>query len=88
MYTVEFDKDWGYFFNRLPEDLKLRILKKIKQISEGLPTRHLQHSVPYFVEEFGRQYRICYKSYEDTKIRRFYFVGKHKDYEKWLGIRK
>lgn len=88
MYTPEFDENWKELFDDLPEDLKMRVMKKIKRILEGLPTRHLEHGIPYFVEEFGRQYRICYKSFEDVKVRRFYFVGKHKDYEKWIGIRK
>ena len=88
MYSAEFDEKWKEFFEDLPEDMKLRVIKKIKRILEGLPTRHLEHGVPYFVEELGRQYRICYKSFEDVKVRRFYFTGKHKDYEKWIGIRK
>ena len=88
MYKEEFDSEWDKHFEKLPKDLQIKIWKKIKRILDGLPTRHLEHGVPYFVEEFGRQYRICYKSFEDTKVRRFYFVGKHEDYEKWIGIRK
>jgi hypothetical protein len=37
------------------------------------------------VEEVG-QYRICYKSFEDRKVRRFYFVGDHKEYERWARM--
>jgi len=39
------------------------------------------HGVDYFVEKVG-QYRICHKSFENRKVRRFYFVGDHKQYEK------
>lgn len=88
MYSEEFDPQWDEHFEKLPKDLQIRIWKKIKRILEGLPTRHLEHGVPYFVEEIGRQYRLCYKTFEETKIIRFYFIGKHKDYEKWIGIRK
>ena len=87
IYLLDFDEEWKKYFNPLPEDIKLRVAKKIKQILSGLPGRHLHHGLDYFVEEVG-QYRICYNSFEDTQVRRFYFVGNHKDYEKWLGIRK
>jgi mRNA-degrading endonuclease RelE of RelBE toxin-antitoxin system len=87
MYQAEFDLDWKDFFKELPEDMKTRVVKKIKRILEGLPGRHLGHGLDYFVEEIG-QYRICYQSFEDKKVRRFYFVGKHKQYEKWYGGRK
>jgi len=86
MYREEFDPQWDIHFEKLLKDIQIRVWKKIKQILSGLPARHLQHGVNFFVEEVG-QYRICYKSFEDRKIRRFYFVGKHKDYEKWIGIK-
>jgi hypothetical protein len=38
------------------------------------------------VEEVG-QYRICYKSFEARKVRRFYFVGDHKEYERWARMK-
>lgn len=87
MYAIEFDDEWNDCYNSLSPDLRKRIWKKVLQIERGLPGRHLEHGVEFFVEEVG-QYRICYKSMEDAKVRRFYFVGKHKDYEKWIGIRK
>ena len=86
MYSSEFDPKWKERFARLPEDLKGRVVKKMKQILGGLPGRHLRFGVDFFVEEVG-QYRICYKSYEDRKVRRFYFVGDHKEYEKWVRIK-
>lgn len=82
-YSLEFDPIWRRYFEPLPEDLKERIAKKIKRILEGLPGRHLRYGVDFFVEDVG-QYRICYKSFEDKKIRRFYFVGDHKEYEQWI----
>jgi len=84
MYSPEFDPAWKGRFERLPEDLKARVVKKLKQILNGLPGRHLKHGLDYFVEEVG-QHRICYKTFEERKVRRFYFVGDHKDYERWLG---
>jgi len=83
MYSPEFDPAWKGRFERLPEDLKARVVKKLKQILDGLPGRHLKHGLDYFVEEVG-QYRICYKTFKERKVRRFYFVGDHKEYKKWL----
>jgi hypothetical protein len=85
MYTSEFQDGWKDRFVKLPEDIKIRVVKKIKRILEGLPGRHLRFGVDFFVEEVG-QYRICYKSFEDRKVRRFYFVGDHKEYERWARM--
>ena len=87
MYQIEFDDEWNKLFNELTPEMKKKVWKKILQIESGLPGRHLRYGVDFFVEEVG-QYRICYKSFEDKKIRRFYFVGNHKNYEKWIGLRK
>lgn len=83
MYSPEFDEGWKRRFDSLDKSVKDRIVKKIRQILDELPGRHLGHGVPYFVEEVG-QYRICYKSFDDLKVRRFYFVGKHKEYDRWI----
>ncbi len=77
-----FDEKWDEYFKDLPPDIKIRALKKLEKIKEGLPGRHLEHGVPIFVEEIG-QYRICYTQDDIKKIRKVFFVGKHKDYEKW-----
>jgi mRNA-degrading endonuclease HigB of HigAB toxin-antitoxin module len=42
--------------------------------------RHLMRS-SFFVDEVG-QYRLVYRIFEENKVR-FYFVGAHKEYEKW-----
>ena len=81
MLSAEFDPGWKGFFERLPEEMKVPIVKKMKKILEGIPGRHLKHGLDYFVAEVG-QYRICYKALENS--RKFYFVGDHKEYEKWI----
>ena len=86
MYRIELDKEWDRYFGHIPKDIQARVWKKIKQIKTGLPGRHLRFGADFFVEEVG-QYRICYKSFEEKKIRRFYFVGDHKEYERWLGTK-
>jgi mRNA-degrading endonuclease RelE of RelBE toxin-antitoxin system len=85
MYQFEFDDEWHKRIAKLDKSIRTRVLKKAAQIINGLPGRHLQHGTDYFVEEVG-QYRIAYKSFEREKMRRFYFVGTHKEYLKWLGI--
>lgn len=84
MYTEDFDPDWKKYFGKLDNSVKLKITKKMKQILAGLPGRHLERRLPFFVEEVD-QYRICYESNETTMVRCFYFVGDHKEYLKWIG---
>lgn len=66
MYSIEYDGLWDEYFNRLSLDMRKRVWKKILQIQNGLPGRHLKFGVDFFVEEVG-QYRICYKSFEEKK---------------------
>ncbi len=81
-YMLTFDEKWDDYFGSLPNDIKTRILKKLEQIKNGLPGRHLEHGIPVFVEEVG-QYRICYVQDEKNKTRKIYFAGDHKNYDKW-----
>lgn len=82
MYEIEFTSKCHKYFQKLSHEIQKRILKKINQIELGLKDRHLKYGADYFVEEVG-QYRICYKSFDDKKIRIIYFVGDHKDYDRW-----
>lgn len=81
MYQLQYDEDWDKYFHKLHPEIQKRIWKKIQQIKDGLPGRHLEHGVPIFVEEVG-QNRICYTQDEENKIRKIYFAGDHKDYDK------
>ena len=85
MYSAEFDEKWVGHFEAISPAIKERIAKKLRQILDGLLGRHLGRGSPFFVEEIG-QYGICYASDEKRKARRFYFVGDHKEYERWLGL--
>ncbi len=81
MYGVEFDQDWPIHFQLLDKSIKERIAKKIGKILKYPNKRHLKKSL-FFVDEVG-QYRIVYRIFEENKRVRFYFVGDHKEYEKW-----
>ncbi len=87
MYELAFEDEWESRFDRLDKSVQIRVWKKVLQIKAGLPGRHLGKGAGYFVEEVG-QYRIAYKSFDETNVRKFYFVGTHKEYMKWLGLEK
>ena len=85
MYNLDYHPKWKEYFENLPENVKIRAIKRINFILEN-PTRqrHLKYGLPYFVVEFG-QYRITYKVLESEQKIIFYFVGNHKEYEKWYS---
>ncbi|MFH0714382.1 MAG: hypothetical protein V1977_01335 [Candidatus Diapherotrites archaeon] len=62
--------------------MKDRVAKKIQKIAETPEKRHLKLGVSFFIGEVG-QHRIVYRIFEEKKEVRFYFVGNHKEYEKW-----
>lgn len=82
IYTDKYDEDWSEHFNKLDNESKVRVAKKIGKIIEFPKKRHLGGRAKFFVGEVG-QNRITYRIFDDKKEVRFYFVGSHKDYEKW-----
>jgi len=85
MYFPKFDDVWKKYFENLPNHVKIRVSKKIKNILEEPKKRHLRFGLDYFVAEAG-QYRITYKINDDNNTVEFYFVGNHKEYEKWYNF--
>ena len=83
VYKAKFDQEWSSYFKVLDEGIKERIAKKIDKILVYPNKRHLKKS-SFFVDESG-QYRIVYMVFEDDKAVIFYFVGTHKEYEKWYN---
>jgi len=81
MYTRDYDEKWPEYFEKFDRALKERIAKKIKKILESPQKRHM-HKISFFVVEMG-QYRLAYRIFEENRKVRFYFVGTHKEYEKW-----
>lgn len=82
IYKATFDEDWPKCFERLDNAIKEHIAKKISKILEFPEKRHLKKGVRFFIGEVS-QYRIAYRVFEETNEVRFYFIGKHKEYEKW-----
>ncbi len=81
MYRSNFDESWPSYFNSLENSFKERVAKKIKNILAFPQKRHFK-GANFFVAEIG-QYRLIYRIFEEIKEVRFYFVGDHKEYEKW-----
>ncbi|MBU1120654.1 MAG: hypothetical protein ABIE23_05925 [archaeon] len=82
MHKPGFDEDWPEYFNKLDHAVKERAAKKIRKILEFPKKRHLKKGARFFVDEIG-QSRIVYRVFEENNEVRFYFIGNHKEYEKW-----
>jgi mRNA-degrading endonuclease RelE of RelBE toxin-antitoxin system len=82
MYKATFHEDWPEFFGRLESQVKERTAKKIQKILEHPQKRHLKRGANYFVDQIN-QYRILYMVFEENTEVRFFFIGDHKEYEKW-----
>jgi len=82
IYRESFDEKWPEDFNKLDNQIKERVTKKIRKILEYPQKRHLKKGARFFVDEID-QNRIVYRVFEESKEVRFYFIGNHKEYEKW-----
>ena len=82
IYGESFDEKWPEYFEKLDNTVKERVAKKIKKILEFPKKRHLSQGARFFVDQIG-QNRIVYRVFDENKEARFYFVGNHKEYEKW-----
>jgi mRNA-degrading endonuclease RelE of RelBE toxin-antitoxin system len=81
-YEILFDPDWDEYFKKLDRSVQIKIAKIINKLEGDIPARHMKHGLPYYVIELG-QYRICFKIDKENMIKILYFVGNHRDYEKW-----
>lgn len=82
-FLVQVQEDAKKQILELDFSIREQILKRIKRMESGPAGRHLKYGLPYCIEEIG-QYRIAYTSNEQSKEKIIYFVGNHKDYEKWF----
>ncbi len=82
MYNATFDNSWIEHFQKLDSAMKERVARKIGKILGCPQKRHLKKAARFFVDEAG-QNRIIYRVSEESNEVRFYFVGNHKQYEKW-----
>ncbi|MFH0714861.1 MAG: hypothetical protein V1847_03725 [Candidatus Diapherotrites archaeon] len=82
-WKVFLNPGWEIHFKHFDVSVQAIISKKLEQLQNPLRSRGLQHS-RYLVEEVG-QYRIAFIQDEKERIRTVYFVGNHKQYEKWFS---
>ncbi|MEK6972679.1 MAG: hypothetical protein AABW72_01400 [archaeon] len=82
IYKDTYDVDWCKYFNALDNAIKGHVAKKIRKILEFPKKRHLGQKAKFFVDEIG-QHRVIYRVFDETNEVRFYFVGNHKEYERW-----
>jgi hypothetical protein len=59
-----------------------QIWKKIQKQKNETPARHMRFGLEFYVLQIG-QNRIALKTNEKEKIKTIWFVGNHKQYEKW-----
>jgi mRNA-degrading endonuclease RelE of RelBE toxin-antitoxin system len=82
MYIAVFDEEWPCFLNSPEFAMQERTAKKIAKILLHPQKRHLKKGARFFVGQIG-QCRIVYRVFEESKEVKFYFIGSHKEYEKW-----
>lgn len=87
MWIIAFSPEWEFWYSALDNSMQEIVLKKIKEIKSGERMyEHLKNGLPYFKAEFNNQrFRICFTETSETNTRMLFFVGDHKNYEKWLG---
>ena len=85
IYAIKFHKGWDIYFSKLEVVMKKRVMKKILQLQYDISARHLKQGLPFYVVELG-QYRLCFTTDKKTGTKTLFFVGNHKEYEKWLKV--
>ena len=83
-YQIIFDESVNKQLNKVDKSTKMKIFKKINKLEKEILSRHLKQGLPFFVEEVG-QYRICFEIDEKERTKKIFFIGNHKQYEKWYS---
>ncbi len=82
-YKIKYAPGWDIYYSKMDNSQRIPIAKKVKKLKQKKKKRHLYYGLPFSVDEVN-QYRIVYKTFEKEKFVRIYFIGDHKQYEKWL----
>lgn len=70
---------------RMDASIRERLVKRIARMRDEPVGRHLGYGLDFFVIEIG-QYRMVYTC--EGRKKTIYFVGNHKEYEKWYSTRQ
>lgn len=82
-FELKYAPGWDVHFAKFDKSIKLLVWNALGRLETKEKARHLHNGLPYLVEEAG-QYRITFKQDNNARVREIYFVGDHKQYEKWL----
>ena len=86
-FKIDFDSDLDKYYSKLDNSIRIRIAKRLLILKEDRNFRRLKFGLPHYVVEFG-QYRVVFTEDNHKRKRTLVFVGTHKYYERWLGLRK
>ncbi len=81
-FEIKYIQGWDVYFAKFDNSIKIRILKALERLKFKSTTKHLEYELPFFVEEVGK-YRIAFKHDSASNVKEVYFVGDHKQYDKW-----
>ncbi len=81
-YQILFSEDAYHMFKRLDKSIKSKIIKAIDGIKVKDSGKRLKGHSNFIVKKVG-QYRIVYVIDNKDMVKVVYFVGDHKEYEKW-----
>ena len=88
MWELKVAEEWEYWYSKLDGSLLRIVEKRICRLEqEGHSYDHLGSGLQFFKDQFNGQYRICFREEQKSKTRILHFVGDHKNYEHWLGMR-
>jgi mRNA-degrading endonuclease RelE of RelBE toxin-antitoxin system len=83
-YELKYASGWDKHFKDFDAAVKQRILKKLEQLKTKEKSRHLEHGMPYFIEEVGG-YRIAFQTDLSSRTKTIYFIGNHGQYKRWYS---
>ena len=81
-YQIRISEDAYLRFKRLDKSIKSKIIKAIEDLKVKDSGKRLKGYSSFIVKKVG-QYRIVYVVDNKNKIKIIYFIGDHKEYEKW-----
>lgn len=87
MYKIKLMPGWDDHYKKFDKNTQEIILNKIEKQQQETKTRHLKYGLVFFVAECG-QNRIALKINEQEQTKEIWFVGNHKQYDRWRKSQK
>jgi len=80
MFKISYHSDFSKYWKKIPKSQHKKITNKMQELKYRIDFRHMKQKSKFFVLEIG-SFRVCFKQEKNTRI--LFFIGNHKDYEKW-----